>query len=292
MLPLPVDVVWMAAAIHLFRGANLIKMHFPMWLGNANLLALRRVRMSQEVLGDVPAFVIKVLVMPSISLLFVMISLGKQVFGDPVIPGSVLLPRRIQKLSRRLAVLSGAIERDSAPSFMASLRAVDLRPVLVFAVAQALRVIHSARSPVMVLAVFFQSSHDGRLLLSSKSVNLPLDVEGFQWLGSRMFVYTCDACAKTHEKFIPPSWFVVTAGPEKFHVCSQGCLEALKNSKKAPRAMRIEPQKSTKKISTTIYLEDEQRDALRRLSKTTRVPSAHFIREGVDLILRKHGLQR
>lgn len=43
-----------------------------------------------------------------------------------------------------------------------------------------------------------------------------------------------------------------------------------------------------KKISTTVYLTEEQNLALKSLNKSTRVPIAEFIREGVDLILKKY----
>lgn len=45
------------------------------------------------------------------------------------------------------------------------------------------------------------------------------------------------------------------------------------------------------KVSTTVYLERRQTEALRELSKRTGVPQSEYIRRGVDLILREHGLQ-
>jgi predicted DNA-binding protein len=41
-----------------------------------------------------------------------------------------------------------------------------------------------------------------------------------------------------------------------------------------------------RKISTTVYLTSEQDAALRELSRVTKVPTAVFIREAVDLFLR------
>jgi Ribbon-helix-helix domain len=43
-----------------------------------------------------------------------------------------------------------------------------------------------------------------------------------------------------------------------------------------------------KKVSTTIYIEPEQLDLLKLLNERTKVPMAEYIREGIDLILRKH----
>ena len=45
---------------------------------------------------------------------------------------------------------------------------------------------------------------------------------------------------------------------------------------------------SRKKISTTIYLEQEQSDMLTLLHERTKVPRAVYIREGIDLILKKN----
>mgnify|MGYP002844696172 CR=1 FL=1 len=45
----------------------------------------------------------------------------------------------------------------------------------------------------------------------------------------------------------------------------------------------------SKKVSTTVYLTPEQLEALKQLSERTRVPVAEYIREGVDLVLKKHG---
>jgi len=48
-------------------------------------------------------------------------------------------------------------------------------------------------------------------------------------------------------------------------------------------------KKQEKKVSTTVYLEEEQLDSLKRLSDKTRVPVAEYIREGVDMVLDRHG---
>ncbi len=46
-----------------------------------------------------------------------------------------------------------------------------------------------------------------------------------------------------------------------------------------------------KKISTTVYLTEEQVVALKELHARTRVPIAEYIREGIDMILQKHAHQ-
>lgn len=43
-----------------------------------------------------------------------------------------------------------------------------------------------------------------------------------------------------------------------------------------------------KKISTTVYVEPEQDEKLKELSRVTHVPVAEFIRQGIDLILARH----
>lgn len=43
------------------------------------------------------------------------------------------------------------------------------------------------------------------------------------------------------------------------------------------------------KIVTTVYLTEEQDKALKKLKDETKVPIAEYIREGIDLILEKHG---
>ena len=46
--------------------------------------------------------------------------------------------------------------------------------------------------------------------------------------------------------------------------------------------------KGTDKVLKTVYLEEEQVERLMRLSKTTRVPQAVYIREAIDIALAKH----
>jgi len=43
-----------------------------------------------------------------------------------------------------------------------------------------------------------------------------------------------------------------------------------------------------KKISTTIYITEEQSRSLKALHLKTKVPVAEYIRQGIDLILEKH----
>ena len=43
-----------------------------------------------------------------------------------------------------------------------------------------------------------------------------------------------------------------------------------------------------KKISTTIYITPEQSEKLKLLHERTQVPIAVYIREGIDLVLKKH----
>lgn len=43
-----------------------------------------------------------------------------------------------------------------------------------------------------------------------------------------------------------------------------------------------------KKISTTVYITAEQKEALDLLHERTKVPVAVYIREGIDLVLEKH----
>lgn len=45
---------------------------------------------------------------------------------------------------------------------------------------------------------------------------------------------------------------------------------------------------SRRKLSTTIYITEEQNSELKRLHEVTRVPVAEYIRQGIDLILAKH----
>ena len=43
-----------------------------------------------------------------------------------------------------------------------------------------------------------------------------------------------------------------------------------------------------KKVTTTIYITPEQNEQLKVLHERTKVPVAEFIRQGIDLVLRKN----
>ena len=43
-----------------------------------------------------------------------------------------------------------------------------------------------------------------------------------------------------------------------------------------------------RKVSTTVYLTEDQNKVLKMLSKRTKAPVSTFIREGVDLVLKKY----
>jgi predicted DNA-binding protein len=43
------------------------------------------------------------------------------------------------------------------------------------------------------------------------------------------------------------------------------------------------------RISTNVYLNPEELDRLRALSERTRVPMSAYIREGIDIVLKKYG---
>jgi len=43
------------------------------------------------------------------------------------------------------------------------------------------------------------------------------------------------------------------------------------------------------KISTTVYITEEQDEKLKELSRRTKVPVAVYIREGIDTVLRQYG---
>lgn len=43
-----------------------------------------------------------------------------------------------------------------------------------------------------------------------------------------------------------------------------------------------------KKISTTVYITEEQNQRLKLLNQKTKVPIAEYIREGIDLVLKLH----
>ncbi len=46
-----------------------------------------------------------------------------------------------------------------------------------------------------------------------------------------------------------------------------------------------------KKISTTVYITQEQSERLKLLHKKTKVPVAEYIREGIDLVLAHYAEQ-
>jgi hypothetical protein len=43
-----------------------------------------------------------------------------------------------------------------------------------------------------------------------------------------------------------------------------------------------------RKVSTTVYITEEQNELLKRLHEETKVPIAEYIRQGIDLILERH----
>jgi hypothetical protein len=45
---------------------------------------------------------------------------------------------------------------------------------------------------------------------------------------------------------------------------------------------------SRKKISTTVYITEDQNEKLKQLNKKTKVPVAEYIRQGIDLILEQN----
>jgi hypothetical protein len=45
-----------------------------------------------------------------------------------------------------------------------------------------------------------------------------------------------------------------------------------------------------RKVSTTVYITEEQNELLKRLHEDTKVPIAEYIRQGIDLILERHRL--
>jgi hypothetical protein len=42
---------------------------------------------------------------------------------------------------------------------------------------------------------------------------------------------------------------------------------------------------SRKKVSTTVYITEEQNEKLKLLNRKTKVPVAEYIRQGIDMIL-------
>jgi hypothetical protein len=45
---------------------------------------------------------------------------------------------------------------------------------------------------------------------------------------------------------------------------------------------------SDKKISTTVYITEAQRDKLKQLHERTKVPVAEYIRQGIDMVLKQN----
>ncbi len=46
-----------------------------------------------------------------------------------------------------------------------------------------------------------------------------------------------------------------------------------------------------KKIARTMYIKDEQMEALKRLSEKTKVPQSVYVREALDMLLEKYSEQ-
>jgi hypothetical protein len=44
----------------------------------------------------------------------------------------------------------------------------------------------------------------------------------------------------------------------------------------------------SKKITTTIYITEDQQRLLKELNKRSKVPVAEYIREGIDLVLKRY----
>jgi DNA replicative helicase MCM subunit Mcm2 (Cdc46/Mcm family) len=55
----------------------------------------------------------------------------------------------------------------------------------------------------------------------------------------------------------------------------------------------IEERKSLaqRKVARTIYINDEQLEALKRLSEKTKVPQSVYVREALDMVLEKYSEQ-
>ncbi len=43
-----------------------------------------------------------------------------------------------------------------------------------------------------------------------------------------------------------------------------------------------------KKISTTVYITEEQNEKLKALNKKTKVPIAEYVRQGIDMVLQRY----
>jgi predicted DNA-binding protein len=50
----------------------------------------------------------------------------------------------------------------------------------------------------------------------------------------------------------------------------------------------MSPRANLNRVSTTVYLEPEQAESLRKLSDATRVPQASYFREAIDDLLKKY----
>jgi len=48
---------------------------------------------------------------------------------------------------------------------------------------------------------------------------------------------------------------------------------------------------SQKKVARTIYIKDEQMEALKKLSEKTKVPQSVYVREALDMLLEKYSEQ-
>lgn len=48
---------------------------------------------------------------------------------------------------------------------------------------------------------------------------------------------------------------------------------------------------SRKKISTTVYITPDQDARLKTLHERTKVPTAEYIRQGIEMVLAKHGMR-
>lgn len=62
-----------------------------------------------------------------------------------------------------------------------------------------------------------------------------------------------------------------------------GCQQLMSSSQ-----LMYAARMSRRKVSTTIYITEEQNELLKRLSELTRVPVAEYIRQGIDHILAQH----
>jgi Ribbon-helix-helix domain len=58
------------------------------------------------------------------------------------------------------------------------------------------------------------------------------------------------------------------------------------------RAIKKSSRQRRKRVTTTIYLDPEQAEALKRLQEATKVPTAVCIREAIDMMLTKYSKKR